>query len=239
MPVEIGCERSSTRRSGTVVSDRPVRTPAQGWWCALTVPGVGSQWHFDPDTYVAIVRSEVRDYDELQAFVADATETIDVTRVLDLGSGTGITARAVIDRHPHAELIGVDASDEMLSHARQLVPDATFVAGRLEDPLPEGPFDVITSALAIHHLDGDGKAALFRRIATSLRIGGRFVVCDVVLPESPVDDPIPLEDGIDQPSTLHDQLDWLRAAGLMPTVLCNRGDRVVVAADRPAEHSCP
>ena len=196
---------------------------------------MANQWHFDPDSYLAMVRAEIQDYDELQALVAEATESIDVSRVLDLGSGTGVTARAVIDRHSHAELIGIDASEEMLSHARQLVADATFVVGRLEDAMPEGPFDLVVSAFAIHHLDDDGKADLYRRISTSLRVGGRFVICDVVLPESPVRNAIPLEDGIDQPSMLGDQLDWLRAAGLFPTVLCDRGDRAVVAADRPNE----
>ena len=88
---------------------------------------------------------------------------------------------------------------------------------------------------AIHHLDDDAKADLYQRIASSLRIGGRFVICDVVLPESPVDEAIPLEDGIDQPALLRDQLEWLRSAGLVPTVMCERGDRAVVAADRSAE----
>ena len=197
------------------------------------MPGMGNQWHFDPETYLSVVRSEIPDYEELQALIADATESVDVSRVLDLGSGTGVTARAVIDRHPHAELVGVDASDEMLLHARRLVPEAAFVVGRLEEALPAGPFDVVVSAFAIHHLDDDDKADLYGRIATSLRMGGRFVICDVVVPESPVDDAIPLEDGIDQPAALRDQLDWLRSAGLVPTVLCERGDHAVVAADRP------
>lgn len=104
--------------------------------------------------------------------------------------------------------------------------------GRLEDALPQGPFDVVLSAFAIHHLDDHGKADLYRRIGSSLRIGGRAVICDVVVPESPVDDPIPLEAGVDQPSPLRDQLAWLRAAGLDPAVLYERGDRAVVAADR-------
>lgn len=200
-----------------------------------TFCGVGNQWHFDPDTYLAMVRSEIQDYDELQTLIADAAESVDVSRVLDLGSGTGVTARAVIDRHPRAQLVGVDASNEMLSHARRLVPEATFVVARLEEALPEGPFDIVVSAFAIHHLDDDAKADLYQRIASSLRIGGRFVICDVVLPESPVDEAIPLEDGIDQPALLRDQLEWLRSAGLVPTVLCERGDRAVVAADRSAE----
>jgi tRNA (cmo5U34)-methyltransferase len=35
----------------------------------------------------------------------------------------------------------------------------------LEDPLPDGPYDVVVSALAVHHLAAASKADLFRRIA--------------------------------------------------------------------------
>jgi tRNA (cmo5U34)-methyltransferase len=36
---------------------------------------------------------------------------------------------------------------------------------RLEDPPPEGNFALVVSALAVHHLDGAGKADLFARVA--------------------------------------------------------------------------
>ena len=55
--------------------------------------------------------------------------------------------------------------------------------GRIEDPLPAGTFDLVVSALAVHHLQGEAKAELFRRIHVSLRPGGRLVLADVVLPE--------------------------------------------------------
>lgn len=200
---------------------------------------MGNQWHFDDDTYLAMVREEVADFDELQHLLADATEHVNAQRILDLGAGTGVTAAAVRALHPDAELVGVDASDEMLDHARALLPDATFVVGRLEDPLPGGPYDLVVSAFAVHHLDGDGKADLFHRIARCLRPGGRFVLCDVVVPTAPVRDAIPLDDEIDRPNTLDDQLGWLRAAGLDPSVLLERGDRVVVTADRPRPEEVP
>lgn len=193
---------------------------------------VGDQWHFRPDTYLSMVRSEIDDYDELQATIAEATEGLEVSRILDLGSGTGVTARVVLDRHPGAELVGVDASAEMLSHARALVPDATFVDQRLEDPLPGGPFDVVVSAFAIHHLDGDAKATLFAAVAASLREGGRFVMCDVVVPIDQVERPIPLDPHVDRPDLLENQIRWLNAAGLEATTLVERGDRAVIAADR-------
>jgi cyclopropane fatty-acyl-phospholipid synthase-like methyltransferase len=63
--------------------------------------------------------------------------------------------------------------------------------GRLEDPLPGGPFDLVVSALAVHHLRAPGKADLFRRIAEQLTPGGRFVMGDVVVSDDAVSDPAP------------------------------------------------
>lgn len=196
------------------------------------MPTVGNQWHFDPGTYLEAVRAEVPGYDELQATIADASADLDAATILDLGSGTGMTARAVLDRHPQGRLIGVDSSEPILAHARRLVPEATFVAQRLEDPLPPGPFDLVVSAFAVHHLDATGKAALFERVAAVLAPGGRFVLCDVVVPTEPVETPVPLDPELDQPSTLADQLTWLRDAGLSPTIRFARGDLAVISADR-------
>jgi tRNA (cmo5U34)-methyltransferase len=99
----------------------------------------------------------------------------------------------------------------------------------LLDPLPAGPFDLVTSALAIHHLAGPGKAELFRRIAAALRPGGRFVLGDLVLGE---DEEEPSSEDHDKPSLLADQLRWLAEAGLSPTVLWEADDLAVVSADR-------
>jgi hypothetical protein len=51
--------------------------------------------------------------------------------------------------------------------------------------LPEGPFGLVVSALAVHHLEGTGKAGLFQRIASTLDPAGRFVLADVVEPVDP------------------------------------------------------
>ena len=102
----------------------------------------------------------------------------------------------------------------------------------LTDPLPAGPFDLVVSALAIHHLDGPQKADLFARIAGVLRPGGRFVLGDVVIPDDPADAVTPLTGGHDQPSTLADQLVWLADAGFAATTAWTERDLVVVRADR-------
>lgn len=184
----------------------------------------------DPRTYLEMVRSEIPAYDRLQATLAQATSGVVAGRILDLGSGTGVTAESMLTRHPRASLVGIDASEHMLAHARRLVPGATFLVRRLEDPVPPGPFDLVVSAFAIHHLDARGKAGLFGRVAAVLAPGGRFVVADVVVPRHAVDRPVPLEPGVDLPSPVGDQVDWLADAGLRPEVILEDGDLAVISA---------
>ena len=190
------------------------------------------QFHFDPSTYLDMVRAEIPRYDQLQKLLAQATAGVAANTILDLGSGTGITAEQVLSIHPGAQLVGVDSSAEMLAHARQLLPTARFKVARLQDPLPSGQYDLVVSAFAIHHLDGPGKAHLFGRVASSLRPGGRFVFCDVVIPERPVPNPVPLDEGFDMPSTVHEQVVWLSDAGLEPKVVYAKGDLCILAGDR-------
>jgi tRNA (cmo5U34)-methyltransferase len=102
----------------------------------------------------------------------------------------------------------------------------------LTDPLPPGPYDLV-SALAIHHLEGPDKANLFARIAAVLRPGGRFVLGDVVVPVDPADAVTPVTSDHDRPSPLDDQLGWLADAGLHATVVWSERDLVVVRADLP------
>lgn len=192
-----------------------------------------AQFHFDPDTYPDLIAAEIPDYDQLQDAVAAAAAGSPAERILDLGTGTGVTAQRVLDVHPEATLVGVDESEAMLAHARRtLPPSAELRVSRLEDPLPEGPFDLVVSALAVHHLDGPGKAELFRRVAGALKPAGRFVMADVVVPDDPTDAVIPLEPGQDLPSTVPEQLQWLQAAGLDARVTWSHQDLAVLVAHR-------
>ncbi len=50
-------------------------------------------------------------------------------------------------------------------------PAADLRVARLQDPLPAGPFDLVFSALAVHHLDPTEKATLFREVAARLQPG--------------------------------------------------------------------
>ena len=194
----------------------------------------GGQFHFDPVTYLQMIRTEVPAYDELQDAVAEATVGIAAERVLELGFGTGETSRRVLDLYPEAELVGIDESPDMLAAASINLAAADLRVSRLEDPLPKGNFDLVVSALAVHHLDGAGKADLFAGIADRLRPGGRFVLGDVVVPDDPADVVTPIDGVYDQPSTVDDQVRWLAAAGFNAEVVWARQDLCVIVADFPS-----
>jgi tRNA (cmo5U34)-methyltransferase len=193
---------------------------------------MAEQFHFDPDTYLDMVRAEVPDYERLQEEIAEAASEVAAATLLDLGTGTGETLRHVVHRHPNARVIGVDESERMLAVARDVVPSADLRVARLQDPLPEGPFDLVTSALAVHHLDASEKAALFRRVADRLAPGGRFVLGDVVVPDDPADAVTPLDEGYDLPSRADEQLHWLNDAQLTASLRWSHRDLAVLVADR-------
>lgn len=193
-----------------------------------------AQFHWQPDSYLTLMRQEVPNYERLQDETVAATG-MDAKRVLELGTGTGQTARRVLERHPSAVLVGLDASSEMLEHARALLPAdrAELRVAYLQDPLPRGPFDVVVSALAVHHLDGAGKADLFRRIAGQLAAGGRLVLGDVVVPEDPCDVVTPIDGDYDTPSSVAAQLSWLSAAGLRSRLAWAHRDLAVLVGQAP------
>jgi tRNA (cmo5U34)-methyltransferase len=224
----------------TVVDLR--RYEAEGEWSVVRAGAVGErkltealhwQYHFDAGTYTDEIRADVPAYDELQDVVAAASGA-GARRILDLGTGTGETARRVLARHPGAFLVGVDENEGMLAVARSQLPAdrVELRAARIEEPLPEGPFDLVTTALCVHHLDGEGKADLFARVREALVPDGLFVMGDVIVPPDPAAALTPLTPGYDRPSPLPDQLRWLADAGLEPRVVWEDGDLAVVAARR-------
>lgn len=110
-----------------------------------------------------------------------------IERVLDLGAGTGLMSEAVLGRYPHAEVTLLDGAAPMLEQARERLSGAraTFVVADLRDELPEGQFDAVVSALAIHHLEHLDNRALLARVAAVLRPGGVFVNAEHVAGPTP------------------------------------------------------
>ncbi len=132
------------------------------------------QFDWTPEIYLERIRSQLPRYDELQD-QAVAAIPFPPDRVLELGMGTGETTRRLIEAYPDAWVVGLDSSPDMVFRARETYDDVQLA--RMEDPLPDGPWDLVISVLSVNQLDDQQKQALFRRVkdhARSLVIGDTF-----------------------------------------------------------------
>jgi tRNA (cmo5U34)-methyltransferase len=188
-----------------------------------------AEYEWDPEVYLAQMLDEIPGYVELEDAVVAATEGLEIERVLELGTGTGETAVRILAKHPGARWTGIDASQAMLDRARERLPEADLRVARLEEPLPDGQFDLVVSVLAVHHLDADGKRDLFTRIA---QLSDNFVMGDVIVPDRPEDVVIEVDGVYDTPSSVGEQLAWLDEAGFTATATAVRPDLAVFAARR-------
>jgi tRNA (cmo5U34)-methyltransferase len=152
-----------------------------------------------PETYLEEIQAELPLYRELQDAAIEAIPFAP-RRVLELGVGTGETTRRLLARYPDAAVTGLDSTPEMVFHARELGIDVRLA--RMEDPLPDGPWDLVISVLAVHHLGDNAKKDLFRRVREQSR---SLVLGDVVVVDPQT---VELEPGIDLPARAADQAAW-------------------------------
>ena len=150
----------------------------------------------------------------------------EVGRVLDLGTGDGVTLALVRELRPGATGVAADFSTEMLALARARFDagDVEVVAHDLTEPLPAewGAFDLVVSSFAIHHVPHARKQALYREIHDRLGPGGAFLNLEHVAsptPEIHADflAALGIDAADDDPSNIlapvEDQLEWLRSVG--------------------------
>ena len=102
-------------------------------------------------------------------------------RIADLGAGTGLLSQFWFQQFPSAEYVLVDVADEMLNVAKSRfanLHNVSYCTMNYVHELPKGTFDVMMSALSIHHLEDEEKRQLFARIYEALPDGGLFVNYD-------------------------------------------------------------
>ncbi|OPX38137.1 MAG: hypothetical protein B1H12_03180 [Desulfobacteraceae bacterium 4484_190.2] len=167
-------------------------------------------------------------------------DTEDTFTVLDLGAGTGLLTALILNAFPKASSMVLDISEKMLAKAKERFKDNDQVHFCAMDyarsPLT-GDFDLIVSAMSIHHLYDSDKRLLFKKIYNALLPGGMFIHAELAKGATDVTEKIYqrmwfqylkktdlTEDQLslifermsyDKTTTLDIQLKWLKKAGFM------------------------
>lgn len=118
-------------------------------------------------------------YGVVQSFLKH--KRIKAKTVLDLGAGTGLLTKFVMEILPHASYTLIDLSEKMLEIAKSRFSDCHNLNYELKDYIsnyPHGKFDLVVSALSIHHLQEDVKKNLYERIYDSLNDNGYLINLD-------------------------------------------------------------
>lgn len=108
-------------------------------------------------------------------------------RVLDVASGTGLVARALV-RAGGCRVVGLDQSPQMLARARELIAREPELASRIELregvaerlPFGDGEFDHVTFTYLLRYVDDPG--GTLRELARVLRPGGRLASVEFGVP---------------------------------------------------------
>lgn len=205
-----------------------------------------------------------RDYviPDLQAFYRTAVWAAESNReapdILDIGAGTGLLSAFMIQKFPHASFTLMDIAENMLEVAKKRFEGQERICYVVSDYSRTdigGPYDIVCSALSIHHLGTEEKRRLFCRIFSALRDGGMFVNADQADGETPYfrrryldywneflkNGPLPdsgraeilrRRDTLDRNEKLSVQIGWLREAGFADADVVYRNRTFIVTVGR-------
>lgn len=133
------------------------------------------------DGYDEHMRTTIEGASDFYAFTASLLPMGKDARVLDLGCGTGLELEEYFRLNPEADLTGIDLSDAMLNALKAKFPDRKLRLIRnsyFDEPLGEKAWDAAVSVESLHHFTAEQKEALYRKLHTALKDGGRFVLTD-------------------------------------------------------------
>jgi len=107
--------------------------------------------------------------------------------ILDIGSGTGLFSSILLNKYPKAHFTLIDLSDKMLSVAKERfagLDNFDYIVSDYTKYSFDKKFDIIISALSIHHLDALSKKNLYHNCFQWLNDDGIFLNADQVLSPS-------------------------------------------------------
>ncbi|MBN2545663.1 MAG: class I SAM-dependent methyltransferase [Spirochaetes bacterium] len=190
-------------------------------------------------TYDSERKALIPCFDDFYTVIVELAETENIKpNILDIGAGTGLLTHLMLAKYPKADCSLIDISDEMLLIAKKRFAgckNIKYINGDYEKYQFTSKFDIIVSALSIHHLSDEGKAGLYKKIYTLLNNNGIFINGDQFLsPNNETEklyqknwlkkiDSSGLADEqkkgaynrmkLDKPASINDNIKWLVKAG--------------------------
>jgi len=104
-------------------------------------------------------------------------------KLLDVGAGTGVIARAAQDQVGNqGDAVALDPSEGMLEVARNRGVEQTVEAHGERLPFPDGRFDMLTMGYALRHVPDLNQT--FSEYHRALAAGGKVLVLEITPPKS-------------------------------------------------------
>ena len=129
-----------------------------------------------------------------EAIAKFATEHPEATelKVLEIGTGTGLTSIRVLEADPRIKLTTVDADGNLMEKAKQALADMPdrieFINKDILSALKEmqdSSVDAMASALTIHNFPAEYRNQVMAELARVIKSGGLFVNADKYALEDP------------------------------------------------------
>lgn len=147
----------------------------------------------------------------------------DVTKILDLGVGTGLELIEIFKKYPNVDVTAIDISEKMLEKLRQrdfsdhihIIQDNFFDVDFGDD------YDAVISTSALHHFLLKDKLVLYKKIYQALKMGGVFLNADKIV-NTDLEEEEAIEyyklyahekPHIDRPLSIHHEKEILKEAG--------------------------
>jgi tRNA (cmo5U34)-methyltransferase len=158
--------------------------------------------------------------------------------ILDIGAGTGLLSGFLLERYPKASLTLIDLSEKMLDIAKDRFrsnSNLRYIIGDYSKYDFVEKYDLVVSALSIHHLEDEEKKEFYKKGYSILKQNGIFINADLVSGETPYienlnkttwkqyieSSDLPEKEilagyermKLDKESKLDQQIDWLKEIG--------------------------